>query len=171
MDPHRLADWVRRGLVRALPGPYGTFELAPDARTYVASPGELLRPLDDVLSDAAVDVVVLFGSAARGTDGPSSDVDLLIESPGDGGEPRRLLAAEVERRLGRPVDTVTLRSADAQPWLLASILREGRVVRDVSGRWAKLQRAAPHVDAAAAEAVEALVAEARAALDEMKRPA
>jgi hypothetical protein len=51
------------------------------------------------------------------------------------------------------------------------VLQDGRVVRDTRGQWPRLQRAALEIQGAAARAHDELVADARAALDEMKSPA
>ena len=166
-----VAAWVRRGTVRGTPGPYGTFDVDADELDYLDSHRDLLTALDDVLCDISADLVVLFGSAARGSDTTRSDVDLLVDIPGRDGEPRRRLATELRQRLGRPVDTVALHAVEHQPWLLSSVLRDGRVVRDTRGRWPALQRAAAQIEAAAANAHDQLVADARAALEEMKSPA
>ncbi len=57
----------------------------------------------------------VFGSAARGTDAPGSDLDLLVDLADDGD----LLdlvdgASALEELLGVPVDIVTSRSIDAE---------------------------------------------------------
>ena len=54
--------------------------------------------------------VILFGSAARGQDGPDSDVDLLILTSED--RPLRTIRAEIRRALlglERSVDLVLMR--------------------------------------------------------------
>lgn len=51
--------------------------------------------------------VRVFGSVARGEDGPESDVDLLIDlEPGTGLLSLGRMEVELERILGRPVDVV-----------------------------------------------------------------
>jgi predicted nucleotidyltransferase len=69
--------------------------------------------------------MALFGSAARGDDGPDSDVDLLIDITGattswfPGG-----LAADLEELLGRRVQIVTRRSLN--PLIRKSVLKDAR---------------------------------------------
>jgi uncharacterized protein len=69
--------------------------------------------------------VALFGSAARGDDGPDSDVDLLIDVTGEttawfpGG-----LAADLEELLGRRVQIVIRRSLS--PLIRKSVLKDAR---------------------------------------------
>ncbi len=69
--------------------------------------------------------LALFGSAARGDDGPDSDVDLLIDVTGEttawfpGG-----LAADLEELLGRRVQIVIRRSLN--PLIRKSVLIDAR---------------------------------------------
>jgi predicted nucleotidyltransferase len=73
----------------------------------------------------AVRLAVLFGSAARRTDKPDSDLDLGVLVEGDG-DSHALLAVTLERAVGRPVDLVRLDSAP--PLLRFEIARDGRVL-------------------------------------------
>ena len=60
-----------------------------------------------LIRDFDPDLIVLFGSYARGTAGPDSDADLLVVMPVRGS--RRLKAVEMERALagvGLPKDLV-----------------------------------------------------------------
>jgi hypothetical protein len=70
----------------------------------------------------AVDVCV-FGSVARGEDGPESDIDLLVNV---GGQPSSWfpggLVTELEEMLGRRVQVVTRRSLS--PWIRESVLKD-----------------------------------------------
>lgn len=80
----------------------------------------------------------LFGSVARGTAGPDSDVDLAVlyaaDPPGTLEARPFRLEAELERALGRPVQVVLLNDAPAD--LVHRVLRDGRLVleRDRSAR-------------------------------------
>lgn len=82
--------------------------------------------------------VYLYGSRARGTAGPASDVDLAVlyaVDPPDTLEGLGLdLAADLERRLGRAVDLVVLNRAPVD--LVHRVLRDGLLVceRDRSAR-------------------------------------
>lgn len=98
---------------------------------------EALRLL---LADAPEDVVAayVFGSIARGTASPSSDVDLAFlmrTRPASTLEGRMLdYEAELERALGCPVQVVILN--DAPPDLAHRVLRDGQVLleRDRTAR-------------------------------------
>ncbi len=76
--------------------------------------------------------VYLFGSVARSTNRTDSDVDLGIlyeeEPPGKfEGMPLRL-EADLEARLGHPVQIVVLNRAP--PDLVRRVLRDGRIILD-----------------------------------------
>lgn len=66
---------------------------------------------DDIVSIAAMHGarnVRLFGSAARGEDGPNSDVDLLVDAgPTTSSWFPAGLILDLEQILGRPVEIVT----------------------------------------------------------------
>ncbi len=79
--------------------------------------------------------VVLFGSRARGTAGPSSDVDLLVVAHVDGS--KRRFAADIDEALAPlrvPKDIVVAtpdeveRSLDAPDSICRSAVSEGTVV-------------------------------------------
>ncbi|MGA2616789.1 MAG: nucleotidyltransferase domain-containing protein [Thermoguttaceae bacterium] len=79
--------------------------------------------------------IVLFGSAARGTMGPDSDVDLLVIKAGRFGRDR--LTTTIYRRLsgaGAAVDVVVVtpeevaRYRDTPCLVICPALREGKVV-------------------------------------------
>jgi predicted nucleotidyltransferase len=79
-----------------------------------------------------VAAVYLFGSAARGTARADSDIDvgvLLIETPPATFDAQPYeLEADLEHRLGRPVDLVVLNRAPVD--LRTRVLRDGRLVLD-----------------------------------------
>jgi predicted nucleotidyltransferase len=96
--------------------------------------------LREVLAAAPAEVVAvyLFGSVARGTAGPASDVDLgvlLCSRPAATLEGRMLdYEGALTKALGRPVQLVILNDAPAD--LVHRVMRDGRVVleRDRSAR-------------------------------------
>jgi predicted nucleotidyltransferase len=74
-----------------------------------------------------VRLALLFGSEARGTAGPKSDVDLAIDAPGlDTLE----LCAFLAEAIGRDVDVVRLEEAGIP--LLQKVLRDGIVVYEAT---------------------------------------
>ena len=73
---------------------------------------------------------MLFGSVARGTDGPNSDIDIGIfpDDPGMSLPDELSLQTELSRSCGRVVDLVRL---DRAPTLVRwQVVRDGRVLLD-----------------------------------------
>jgi len=95
---------------------------------------DLERLLSDFFSrqPAGIVAVYLFGSQARGTATPSSDVDvgvLYLEDPPAALEGLALdVEADLERSLGVPVQVVALNRAPVD--LIHRILRDGRLILD-----------------------------------------
>lgn len=103
------------------------------------------QPLEDALSDIVRRIVqvanpsriILFGSAARGTMGPQSDVDLLVVTRGPAH--RRKLAGDIYMNLGGavfPLDIIVVTPEDVERYanspslVIAPALLDGRVVYD-----------------------------------------
>ena len=69
--------------------------------------------------------VRVFGSVARGTESPASDIDLLVDMDAERGLIERIaLKQDLEDLLGRPVDLVADRTLS--PYLREAILAEAR---------------------------------------------
>ncbi len=103
-----------------------------ESYTFGVSPS-LEQRIGDVFSGRAdVTAVYLFGSTARGTTHPDSDVDIAVlfrQAPAarlDGA--RLLLEGELERALGATVDLVVMNDAPAD--LRMRVLRDGRLLID-----------------------------------------
>jgi uncharacterized protein len=97
----------------------------------------LERALEVLRTRPRVRLAVLFGSVARGDADAASDVDILVRLDG-GWREQAETALVLERALARPVQLVAL--DQAPPLLLADVLREGRVLADRDGDWARLRR-------------------------------
>jgi predicted nucleotidyltransferase len=80
------------------------------------------RALDDRTD---IHLAIVFGSRARGTAGPGSDVDVAVRAPG---VDLLALAAELSRVTGHEVDVVPV--DDAGIPLLARIVQEGVAVHE-----------------------------------------
>jgi predicted nucleotidyltransferase len=109
-------------------------------KQYLRRSWNLLAALREALrTEQNVRFALLFGSAARGEDTASSDLDLLVEMR----DPSLIrivdLGAKLEGLLGRRVDVLTLDDARGNPQLLARALGEGRVLVDREGRWSALR--------------------------------
>lgn len=94
----------------------------------------LTRALEQMPS---VRLAVLFGSAARGTLGSDSDIDVGLSLTRDADRPPTLQVV-LERAAGRPLDLVWL--DEAPPLLRFEIARDGVVLveRDAHG-WAEFR--------------------------------
>jgi len=82
---------------------------------------------------------LLFGSAARGTDTPESDIDVLVGLRDPSLERVIELSAKLTGATGRRVDVVRLEDAQAEPSLLADVVSDGRVLVDRQGVWSRLR--------------------------------
>jgi predicted nucleotidyltransferase len=108
-------------------------------KQYIRRSWELLSTLRQALrTESNVRFALLFGSAARGEDTVSSDVDLLVDMRDSSLVARVDLAMKLEAILGRQVDITTLEAAAGNPELLATAVREGRVIVDREERWPRL---------------------------------
>ena len=86
-----------------------------------------------------IELAIIFGSIAAGTERPESDLDLAV----DAGhiltvEEKRILISELAGRIGRPVDLVDLRTA-GEP-LLGQILKHGIRILGSTACYARLLR-------------------------------
>src|SRR5438128_999423 len=99
------------------------------------SPGILADIVDRVVRAANPEKIVLFGSAARGTMGPNSDVDLLVIKKGKFN--RHRLTVSIYRELrgkDAPVDVVVVtpeeveRYRDTHCLVICPALKEGKLV-------------------------------------------
>jgi uncharacterized protein len=89
-----------------------------------ALPGAVARLVAEIAAEPAVDRVVLFGSRAKGTDRPRSDVDLAVEAPGASVRTwSRLLELAEEAETLLAIDLIRLDTANAE--FRNEILREG----------------------------------------------
>jgi predicted nucleotidyltransferase len=86
---------------------------------------------------------LLFGSTARGTDAPASDLDLLVDLR----DPALERVVDLSERLtavsGRRVEVVRLGDAEEDPAFLADVIAEGRVLVDRENVWPGLRSREP----------------------------
>jgi predicted nucleotidyltransferase len=163
---------LRRGLSDGLlrgrrPTPR-TVELAAGELGYLRTHWPLLAALREALrSERNVRLAVLIGSAARGTLGEGSDVDVLVELAGASWRAQDRLRERLSRVAQRPVDLIALEVATADPLLLDAVLRDGRVLVDRDGRWPALMARRAHTARAAARAADELRGELHALVSEL----
>lgn len=117
-----------------------TLKMGSAEKRYLRRSWKLLAALREALrTEQNVRFALLFGSAARGDDTPSSDIDLLVEMR----DPSLIRIADLTEKLevllGRRVDIVALDQARGNPLLLAQALDEGRVLVDREDLWPPLR--------------------------------
>jgi predicted nucleotidyltransferase len=129
----------------------GPREISVSAREYeyVRRHWRLLeRALQVLRTRPSVRLAVLFGSVARGDEGTTSDVDLLVRIIG-GWREQADTALALENALRRRVQLVPLEQAP--PLLLAEVLGDGRVLADRDSEWARLKRRSRSIARAASD--------------------
>lgn len=131
---------INDGALRATRPTPRTLQLALSERQYVRRSWTLLSRLRQALrTEHNVRFALLFGSAARGTDAPASDVDVLVDMRDDGLSRLVDLEAKLGAATGRRVDVVRLVDAAASPAFLAGIAADGRVLVDRDDYWPRLR--------------------------------
>lgn len=140
-----------------------------DEYRYAVAHWPLLAKLRQLLrTEPNVRLAVLYGSTARGTETPSSDVDVLVALGEDRPEAAVKLATRLERSLGRQVDVARLnRVRDRSPLLLLQVIDEGRVVLDRDSVWRELTTQRAKIKQQAYREHEALRRRARISVDEL----
>jgi predicted nucleotidyltransferase len=109
-------------------------------RAYVRRSWKLLSALRTALrTEHNVRFALLFGSAARGTSAPGSDVDVLVALRDPRLERIVELSAKLTAATGRRVDVVRLDDAQTEPSFLADVIADGRVLVDREGLWPRLR--------------------------------
>jgi predicted nucleotidyltransferase len=158
-----LRRHVNAGLLRGRRIAGGQLELSREEEDYLRGHWTLLSKLMAALrTERDVRLAVLFGSTATGEDTPVSDVDLLIVHRRSGGMVQAGLCIRLRHALGTPVDIVMLEQAEAQPSLLADVLREGRVLIDRDDLWSPLQQRRDQILAAGTREDKQIMIAARA---------
>jgi predicted nucleotidyltransferase len=107
-----------------------------------------------VVDDPGVDLLVVFGSVARGEAHAWSDIDLLVDGPA-AREPSALtrFRGQLWEALERPIELLTLSEAHKIAPVLAGAVRDGVVIVDRFRQWDSLLRMRNEIERdAAAEA-------------------
>jgi len=109
-------------------------------RQYVRRSWPLLSALRTALrTEHNVRFALLFGSAARGTETPGSDVDVVVAVRDPSLDRIVDLAAKLTEATGRRVDLVRLEDARSEPSFLTDVVADGRVLVDREGLWPRLR--------------------------------
>ena len=119
-------------------------------REYVRRSWKLLSTLRGALrTEHNVRFALLFGSVARGTAAPGSDVDVLVALRDQDLERVVELSTKLTAAIGRRVDVVRLEDAENEPAFLADVIADGRVLVDREGLWPELGDREPSLRRAA----------------------
>lgn len=132
---------AERGLLRATRRGRREVVIPPSERSYVRANWSLVsRLLEALRKQPKVRLAVLFGSVARGSQRPHSDLDLLVRFRHDDHQARAELVDAVQEASGRRVQLVSVEQAEEAPLLLADVLSDGRVLVDRDRDWPRLKR-------------------------------
>jgi len=136
VNERTLRRAVNEGALRGNRPSPRTLELPLSESLYIRRRWPLIAKLRAALrTERNVRFAFLFGSAARGEDTESSDIDVIADLR-DGSLERVL---DLERRLadavGKSVDVIRLEDAEDDPTFLANALDVGRVLVDRRGAW------------------------------------
>lgn len=131
---------VTQGSLRAVRPTPRTLHMPLSERQYARRSWPLLAALRTALrTEHNVRFALLFGSAARGSDVPGSDLDVLVRLREPSLERIIDLGAKLSTVIGRRVDLIRLEDAQAEPSFLADVLTDGRVLVDREASWPRLR--------------------------------
>ena len=137
-------------------------------REYVRRSWKLLSALKGALrTEQNVRLALLFGSVARGTAVPGSDVDVLVALRDPDLERVVELGAKLSAATGRRVDVIRLEDAESEPSFLADVIADGRVLVDRDGLWPRLRGREPSLRRASRQRQPERTDAALAGLDRM----
>lgn len=135
---------VNQGTLRGHRRSPRTLELPLSERLYVRRSWPLIATLRSALrAEQNVRLAVLFGSTARGTDTPASDIDVLVRLRDPGLERVVDLEERLAKASGRRVEVVRLEAVRDDPSFLGEVLEEGRVLVDREEVWSALRSREP----------------------------
>src|SRR5579859_3644350 len=131
---------IAEGSLRGVRPSPRTLAMSLSEREYVRRSWKLLSALKGALrTEQNVRLALLFGSVARGTAAPGSDVDVLVALRDPDLERVVELATKLTAATGRRVDVVRLEDAESEPSFLADVIADGRVLVDREGLWPGLR--------------------------------
>jgi predicted nucleotidyltransferase len=168
VDERTLRRAVTQGTLHGSRPTPRTLEVPLSERRYARRSWPLLAALRQALrTQRNVRAALLFGSGARGTDTPDSDVDVLVDLHDARLDRVVDLGARLTAVVGRPVDVVRLEDAEADPAFLADIVAEARVLVDRNGIWPALARREPSLRRRGQQRSSSRASAALAAIDDL----
>jgi predicted nucleotidyltransferase len=159
---------VAEGSLRGVRPSPRTLAMSLSEREFVRHSWKLLSTLRGALrTEHNIRLAVLFGSVARGTSAPGSDVDVLVALRDPDLERVVELSAKLSAATGRRVDVVRLQDAESEPSFLADVIADGRVLVDREGLWPRLRGRGPSLRQSARQSHAERADAALAGLDRM----
>src|ERR1700758_1399902 len=141
---------VAEGSLRAARPSPRTLDISLSEREYVRRSWKLLSALRATLrTEHNVRFALMFGSVARGTSAPGSDVDVLVSLRDPDLERVVELSAKLTAATGRHVDVVRLEDSQSERSSLAAAISDGRVLVDREALWPRLRSREPSLRRAA----------------------
>lgn len=132
----RLAE---SGVVRSSRRASGHHPLPDTEVKWLRDHWQLVSDLRRALrSEPTVRAALLFGSVARGTDTPASDIDLVVDVKSVDQMELRELRHRLSNKVGRSIDLFVLSDLEAEPELLLPIMSHARPIVDRAGAWKRL---------------------------------
>lgn len=171
VNERTLRRAVGNGLIRAQRPSSRRLSLSDRETVWVRSHWALISQLLAALrTEPNIELAVLFGSVARGTDvSDVSDVDLLVELRHSTPGALEALRLRMGEGLRPDVQLVPVRAARRDPHLLAEVLRDGRPLVDRGKAWPLLQAEREQTQVQADSAGRELREEARGAVGYFQR--
>lgn len=168
VNERTLRRAVSQGTLRAHRPSPRKLELSLTEHQYVRRSWRIISLLRSALrTDHNVRFALLFGSSARGTDTPDSDIDVLVALRDQNLDRVLDLEAKLTQILGKQVDLVVLDDAKQEPSFLAQALAEGRVLVDRDQLWDALRARETRLRQQGKALDERRIARALAGIDHM----
>ncbi|MGH2879385.1 MAG: nucleotidyltransferase family protein [Solirubrobacteraceae bacterium] len=132
---------VSRGLLRGVRRSPNKLEISARERNYAQTHWALLQALVRALrTEAGVQIAVLYGSVAKGSDRQGSDIDLAVELRSGAVTSVPALERRLERAIGQKVHVVRIADALVDGRFALEIIDHGRPLVDRADRWLALRR-------------------------------
>ena len=136
-----LRRLTESGLIRSLRRARGHHPLPLTEEEWLRGHWKVVSGLRRALrSEPSVRAALLFGSVAKGTDTPASDIDVVVDLQSDDQMDLRGLRRRLARKLGRSIDLFLLSDLEAEPERLLPIVSHARPIVDRVGAWQKLSQ-------------------------------
>ena len=140
VDERTLRRAAGQGTLRAERTSPRRLRLPPGEAVYLRRHWSLLSALRSALrTEPNVEFAALFGSVARGDEGPESDLDILVLLREESLAKMIELQDRLERASGRQVHLLSTEAASRNELLLSMVVEEGRVLVDRAELWTSLR--------------------------------